>query len=229
MYHRSSFIRNPRGRGDGATQAIMFAMMLWQQIERLPYKPPSTLFLIALQAFIYFSNELSPLEFCLNPIRDFFSHNIWSIETSARTILSPFIHADSHHLYYNQISFLAKGVTLERRYGTIGFILIIALLTVLTQLSYILLCLFLKHRECGVGFSGVIFALKVLYTFDEEGTQLVHGFSVPLRFAAWAELIAIHFLVPNSSFYGHLAGIIAGMLFIFGEKAVFLARKKKRQ
>ena len=228
MHHRSSFIRNPRGRGDGVTQAFMFAMMLWQQIERLPYKPPLTLFLIALQALIYFSGELSPLEFCLNPLRDF-SYNIWSIETSARTILSPFIHADSHHLYYNQISFLAKGVTLERRYGTIGFLLIIALLTVMTQLSYVLLCLFLKHRECGVGFSGVIFALKVLCTFDEEGTQLVHGFSVPLRFAAWAELIAIHFLVPNSSFFGHLAGILAGSIFIFGEKAVVLAMKKKRQ
>jgi rhomboid domain-containing protein 1 len=217
MHNRNPFIRNPRAR-DGAN-ALMFAMMIWQQIERLPYKPPVTLALIAFQAFVYYSGKLSPSEFCLNPLRDFSYRQFLSIESSARTILSPLIHADSTHLYYNMISFLMKGVTLEQRYGSVGFILVVLLLTFLTQLAYILLCFLLNHKECGVGFSGVIFALKVLCNFDEEGMQLVYGFSVPLRFAAWAELITIHFLVPRSSFFGHLAGILAGLVFLGGERA----------
>ena len=39
-------------------------------------------------------------------------------------------------------------------------------------------------------------------------------FTVPLRMAPWAELIIIQLLVPQASFFGHLAGIISGFIFI---------------
>jgi membrane associated rhomboid family serine protease len=179
-------------RSRDSTAMIMFATMLWQQIERFPYKPPVTLALIGLQSFLFFSGELSPIE--------------------------PFIHADNHHLYFNQLSFLTKGVTIEQRYGSISYFLILSLLTIITQVFYITLCLICNKHECGIGFSGVIFALKILCTFDEKGYQMIYGIQIPLRFAAWVELLAIHFLVPRSSFIGHLAGILAGLVFITGEK-----------
>jgi rhomboid domain-containing protein 1 len=215
-------------RSRDSAAMIMFATMLWQQIERLPYKPPITLALIALQAFLFFSGELSPIEFCLNPLRDVTFRNISSIESFARIFFSPFIHADNHHLYYNQLSFLTKGVTIEQRYGSVGYLLILIVLTITTQVVYITLCLVFNQRECGIGFSGVIFALKVLCTFDEKGYQLIYGIQIPLRFAAWVELLAIHFLVPRSSFIGHLAGILAGLLFITGEKLYMHSINRQR-
>lgn len=39
------------------------------------------------------------------------------------------------------------------------------------------------------------------------------GMTVPSRYAAWVELIAIHLLVPNPSFAGHLAGILTGLVY----------------
>lgn len=39
------------------------------------------------------------------------------------------------------------------------------------------------------------------------------GIQIPGKYAAWVELIVIHMLVPNSSFMGHLAGILSGVLY----------------
>lgn len=48
---------------------------------------------------------------------------------------------------------------------------------------------------------------------DPRGYTNVAGFLVPVKYAAWAELLAINMLVPNSSFLGHLAGIVAGLIY----------------
>lgn len=39
------------------------------------------------------------------------------------------------------------------------------------------------------------------------------GIEIPGKYAAWVELIVIHMLVPNSSFMGHFAGILAGIIY----------------
>ena len=59
-----------------------------------------------------------------------------------------------------------------------------------------------------MGFSGVIFALKML-AGDSDGDFGL--FSVPRSMSIWAELLIIQILVPNSSFVGHIAGILAGL------------------
>lgn len=62
--------------------------------------------------------------------------------------------------------------------------------------------------------SGVIFALKVLTTHEEPNMRaMVVGIQIPGKYAAWVELILIHMLVPNSSFMGHLAGILSGVAY----------------
>lgn len=53
-------------------------------------------------------------------------------------------------------------------------------------------------------FSGVIFALKVLTTENQDSG---------MKYAVWTELVLIYLLVPGSSFMGHLAGILAGLTF----------------
>lgn len=60
----------------------------------------------------------------------------------------------------------------------------------------------------------MIFALKVLTTYEEPYIRaMLLGIDVPGKYAAWIELIIIHMLVPNSSFMGHFAGILAGALY----------------
>lgn len=48
---------------------------------------------------------------------------------------------------------------------------------------------------------------------DSEGYRNIQGFRVPTKYATWVELIAIHVLVPNASFMGHFAGVLAGILY----------------
>ena len=71
--------------------------------------------------------------------------------------------------------------------------------------------------QCAVGFSSVIFALKVLVNSD----SLASIFDL----SAWSELLIIQLLVPNASFIGHLAGILAGVAYVWGAALFRVALK----
>jgi len=215
--------RQQRGRGREA-QLLMVAIYLWQQIERLPYKPPATLAAIALQCALFFgSMHLDIHRVCLNAL-DAVRTGLASEASLFRLLVSPVAHADEQHLLINMSSFLLKGAQLEARYGTQRFAVVLVILTALTQAFYVALCVFMGHRECGVGFSGVIFALKSVANVDAQDVQQIYGFSVPTKLAAWAELVLISIMSPHTSFYGHLAGILAGLGFVYAERTVQIGR-----
>ncbi|GLH10794.1 Rhomboid domain-containing protein 1 [Gryllus bimaculatus] len=141
-----------------------------------------------------------------------------------RLIFSVFEHGDDMHLYYNMISYMVKGRTLENRYGSSNYTFFLAVISLATSIMYIFLAkcgAFIFDnpfylQQCAIGFSGVIFALKVVTSGEEPfGNASVGGFVVPTRLAAWLELIMIHILVPGASFMGHLAGILVGVLYCY--------------
>lgn len=142
-----------------------------------------------------------------------------------RLVLSAFEHGDDIHLYYNMLSFLAKGRTLELHFGSPYFAYLLGVFTVLTSVTYVgievLLTEILDDRQyyksCAIGFSGVIFALKVLTTaYWETGYRRYFGIRVSGKYAVWLELVAIQLMVPNASFAGHLAGILVGVSYTQG-------------
>ncbi|CAM9458905.1 unnamed protein product, partial [Sphacelaria rigidula] len=69
-------------------------------------------------------------------------------------------------------------------------------------------------NACTVGFSGVLFALKYVAARRSPGVTEVYGFQVHTRYATWLELLLIALLVPESSFLGHLCGIVAGIMYV---------------
>lgn len=181
--------------------------------------PPVTLCTIAGQVLLYMGIIEVPWE-------------KWEICISAETVLkrrdyrrlffSTFEHGDDMHLYYNMISFLVKGRSLERRYGSTNFAFLLLMISVLTSVIYVGLGHTLTEvlddsyymKSCAIGFSGVIFALKVLTSYETPpGSEYVGFMQVPTRYAAWIELVLIHLLVPNASFMGHFAGILAGLIY----------------
>lgn len=151
------------------------------------------------------------------------AQNVWRGRDWRRLFLSAVEHADDRHLYYNMISFLSKARTLEPRYGSANFAIILAFITTLTSAFYVALglgCANILHdsyylQTCAIGFSGVLFALKVITTMESSqySETRVAGIAMPSKYAPWAELILIHVLVPNASFMGHLAGILAGLTY----------------
>lgn len=143
-----------------------------------------------------------------------------------RFLFAAFEHADDYHLYYNMVSFMWKGKTLEKVYGSGYFAFICLVFTMLTNLVYLalnyLLSMLMFDRafifSCAVGFSGTIFALKVLSTSLWEGQTPQYVFGIPFsgKYAVWGELFLISLVTPNASFIGHLAGILVGTAYTQG-------------
>lgn len=79
-----------------------------------------------------------------------------------RLVISTFDHADDMHLYYNMVSFLWKGLFLERKYGSKKFCVIIGTFSLLCSLTYVALSELASRifddygysYQCAVGFSG---------------------------------------------------------------------------
>lgn len=158
----------------------------------------------------------------------------------ARVLVSSVIHADDWHLYYNMVSYCVKGVQLEFAYGPELYIVLLAFSLFASHLIAVLLSKVMMevavsgnyyldsgYDSCAVGFSAVIFCLKYVVNFGDASTtsmQLpIFGsfhriplINVPTKYACWVELVIISLVTPNASFIGHLAGILAGMLWVHG-------------
>ena len=150
-----------------------------------------------------------------------------------RLILSSIIHVDDWHLYYNMVSLAWKGVHLENSMGMYAYIgLLIYGLIVSHILMIFLSCFFFysymwqwhpfeslaeSYDSCAVGFSAVLFCLKYVLNANSGSISNVYGFALPSKLAAWLEIVIISVMQPNSSFVGHLAGILAGFIWVHGE------------
>lgn len=213
----------PRSRA--RDPSLLFLLLaIGQQVQRLPVKPPVTLALAAFQIAVHVADVpgfTAPLQQVCIHAGAILRAGLLSRDAWRRLLTSPFLHADDMHLYYNMASLLWKGTQLEQRFGS-SYAVIMAALLLLSQLYAVAIALAAARigghhewmQECGVGFSGVLFGMKVLLTADSDGQENVSGFTVPAKWAAWAELLLIYFLVPRSSFLGHLAGILAGLTLV---------------
>lgn len=151
---------------------------------------------------------------------------VWFRGQWQRLFTSPFVHSGDYHLYYNMASFMWKAVSLERHFGSGYFAYMVTVFSVATGLVYLALHYLMAElldqwsamRSCAVGFSAVIFALKVVTThIQPAGMTMIMGFfPIPTRLACWAELVIISVLFPNVSFVGHLAGILVGLAYVWG-------------
>ncbi|XP_006861992.1 PREDICTED: rhomboid-related protein 4 [Chrysochloris asiatica] len=205
-----------RSRGINAGLLLLLSQVYHMGINNIP---PVTLATLALNIW-FFLSPVKPLYGSCISVEKCYQQRDWQ-----RLLLSPVHHADDWHLYFNMASMLWKGSKLERRLGSRWFAYIIVTFSLLTGIVYLLLELSLAtfmdepafQRNCAVGFSGVLFALKVLNNhYCPGGYVSVWGFPVPNRYACWAELVAIHLVTPGTSFAGHLAGILVGLMYTQG-------------
>ncbi|XP_011362371.1 rhomboid-related protein 4 [Pteropus medius] len=205
-----------RTRGLNTGLLLLFSQICYVGVNNIP---PVTLAALALNTW-FFLSPLKPLYGSCLSVEKCFQQKDWQ-----RLLLSPFHHADDWHLYFNMVSLLWKGINLERRLGSKWFAYVIATFSLLTGVVYLFLELAFAEfmdepsfrMNCAVGFSGVLFALKVLNNhYFPGGFVSVMGFPVPNKFACWAELVAIHLMVPGASFAGHLSGILVGLMYTHG-------------
>jgi len=223
--------RERRRRESTASPFVLLLLaQLYQQIDRLPIKPPVTLGLILLNVVCHVQpSAIPPLdvpiaELCLQPAS--IIHHVAQPSLAGlgngltRLVGSALIHGSDHHLYYNMASFLWKGTHLEQKLGSGPFFTLLVTLLFLSHSLAVALALVLPPMPllgspmdmCAVGFSGVIFALKYFMYVEEVGITSIHGILIAYRHAAWLELVLISLVNPQASFLGHLCGIFAGAL-----------------
>eukprot|EP01032_Pedospumella_encystans_P016018 gene16018-18293_t len=142
-----------------------------------------------------------------------------------RLILSAFMHVGDVHLAYNMISLGWKGINLEKAQGPQAFLKLVFYAIVATNLLFVVLGCSMNalhiqpttshFNTCTLGFSGAIFCLKYVWnSLSPSETTTVAGVKIPSKAAAWAELLLISSLVPSTSVVSHVAGILAGYLYM---------------
>eukprot|EP00123_Amoebidium_parasiticum_P020343 comp4797_c0_seq1/m.933 comp4797_c0_seq1/g.933 ORF comp4797_c0_seq1/g.933 comp4797_c0_seq1/m.933 type:complete len:374 (-) comp4797_c0_seq1:271-1392(-) len=212
-----------RGRSRGGFGVYMLVMQLMQiGLENIP---SVTLALIALQSYIF----INPADMHIPSLQEacISANMILRRGQWYRLFLSAFLHGDDYHLYYNMSSLAWKGLILEPRYGPVRYAATIAALVVLSGAFYVVLVSVLVAiygpyaplvgPDCAVGFSGVLFGMKVLLAKEDPGgSSRVFGFTMSHHYVFWVELVLIQVITPNVSFLGHLAGILAGLLLSSG-------------
>ncbi|KAH6929464.1 hypothetical protein HPB50_000281 [Hyalomma asiaticum] len=203
----------------GAFELLLYLML----IVGLDAIPLVTFMAVFGQACVYlrlFSLPWSdPLEACIGVDVVLFKGD-WQ-----RIFYGAIEHGDSMHLYYNMTSFVWKGINIEKKVGSAQFAWILFLLTTVTGVLMVALYYLLGtyvdaifYSRCSIGFSGVIFALKVLdnVLYPEQSRNLfgLHV-TLPSGLIVWLELILVQVMAGNNcSFVGHLAGVLAGFIYI---------------
>ncbi|XP_057330300.1 rhomboid-related protein 4-like [Microplitis mediator] len=183
--------------------------------------PPVTLLGVIVQALLYIGMIQVPWnseDVCISAVK-IIKYKDWR-----SFIFSNFEHGSDMHLYYNMVSFIFKGAYLEPMYSSANFGILLGILSLGCSGMYVFLSWLLMqitadysyYTTCAIGFSAVLFALKVIVVCEErDRLHDVGGFRVPSKFAVWAELVLIHLLVPNASFVGHLGGILVGCIYCY--------------
>eukprot|EP00898_Chlorokybus_atmophyticus_P006557 jgi/Chlat1/6902/Chrsp52S06579 len=225
----AAYSRQHARRGLRDPYLLMLILHTVQQVMRLERKPPVTLALVALNVAVYYRpRELKALvpsleQTCLNP------HLVVKNTDVRRLLLSAFVHGDEYHLVYNMVSLVWKGIQLENTIGSERFLQLVGTLLLMSHglvvgVSYIVAAFFGMpepyYHSCMVGFSAVLFALKIVLNHNSPASTRVMGFTLPTRYACWAELLYIQLVTPRASFIGHLCGILAGLLYVYGSPRV---------
>ena len=147
------------------------------------------------------------------------------IQESYRIITSSFTHASFVHLILNVFAFVQVGISLEQKFGSVMFMILIMTFTALCGVTHVIVANVVNElgfmgamNECAVGFSGVIFALIVVDTqYSRINQRDVFGlFSVNAFVYPFALIAVVQFLAPQSSIVGHLSGVIVGILYTKG-------------
>jgi rhomboid domain-containing protein 1 len=217
-------------RAARAPQLAALAATVWHEYNRLPgAKPACTAAALALLLAVHAASAGTPAS-----IRGACLSASWALRAPPAAVLARFAasaltHGSDAHLAGNALSFLHKAAQLEAAWGGAALAAALLTLTLLTQVLYValgaagarLLDAPALGAQCAVGFSGVIFALKVICQARAggDGWESVGGVRVPARLAAWAELVLISLVSPHASFLAHLAGICAGLLFVGAGRA----------
>ena len=111
----------------------------------------------------------------------------------------------------------------EKHVGTFRFLYISFIVTFFSGIMYVGISLTIALLSndwtwllsSSIGYSGTLFAYATLETFlpNQALTRNLFGMiEIPSKMYPWILLLVLQLLVPNVSFFGHLTGILCGVM-----------------
>lgn len=156
-YHNRGY--QPYGQRQNLALLLLAGQLMQVGFNRIP---PVTLVTILGQVAIFL--KLIPLKYGWPSVGDICISSNYIIKSHdfKRLVTAAFFHLDDWHLYFNMVSFLWKGMKLEKKYGSPYFAYLLAVFTVLTNIVLVGLGVgaaeFLGtpsyKQQCAAGFSG---------------------------------------------------------------------------
>tara|TARA_B100002019_G_C21091013_1_gene508635 strand:+ start:157 stop:738 length:582 start_codon:yes stop_codon:yes gene_type:complete len=140
-----------------------------------------------------------------------------------RLITSNFFHKNIFHLLTNVYSFYGFSYILENQFrNSVNYAVLIFFLGITSNIIIILFSIiemylfktYSIYYTQILGFSGIIFGLKVILLNKFNINTQYFGIVLNPNQTMIFELILASVMFPNVSFYGHLSGIISGILYI---------------
>ncbi|CAL4950376.1 unnamed protein product [Urochloa decumbens] len=226
----SSF-RRPRGFVFDPIKGMIPLLGLQVVLEygrRESSRPPVTAALLAANVLVFLRpGALDGILPRINEVALNYQHSLKFI-LSKKFFLSPFYHFSEPHLFGNMTSLLWMGVQLETYMGSAEFASMVAALLglsqgitgLLSQILSLLGCNIAYYGHQTVGFSSVLFGMKVVLTAWPNRFTWLSGTLIPAKYAVWVELLLIQALYPKSSFLGHLGGLLAGQVYLWLKRSL---------
>lgn len=136
-----------------------------------------------------------------------------------------FPHLNGGHLLLNLVALAPLLARYEKSHGTIYTGVTMNVLAVVAALQYCLVGLFLFPTQQIGGLLGIFFSLMTFYCYKEHFTHPSiytfrlpgNEFPIPTLYVPVIYACFLAFIFPNSSFFGHMAGISAGYLLALGK------------
>ncbi|KAJ7281189.1 hypothetical protein O6H91_Y365900 [Diphasiastrum complanatum] len=149
----------------------------------------------------------------------------WQVYRSYTAVL---FHGSVLHVVFNMLALVPIGSGLERILGSVRYLHLLILLAASNAFLHLAMAYAGAYLplisysdliyQCGIGFSGLIFALIVIESSlsGNQNRSIFGLFNVPAKWYPWILLIVFQLLMPNVSFLGHISGILSGFAYTFG-------------
>jgi len=221
---------NTDGKGRRGIGAVLSSFFLWQKAQEIvrgtrvtPYVSLSLAgFCWALFFFPEHVTRLFPLLSSLHPAAaGIIPATIIANPMGewARLFIAALPHDSNPHVFYNLLSLLWRGHAMENRFGSLYALFLFLFLQLTTSLLHVWISWkwMWEYSFCSFGLNALLMALKVVMNQDPEQGETIHlfGFTLNGRWIPWLELGLLYLLFPHLSIVAHIAGVIAGFLFVY--------------
>ena len=180
---------------------------------------------ILANVIFFLINHISHINIFYNTYQDitFVPYLILEKGEYYRLITSNFFHINIYHLLTNIYSFYGFSYILENQFrNSVNYAVLIFFLGITSNIIIILMSIiemylfktYSIYYTQILGFSSIIFGLKIILLNKFNINTQYFGIVLNPNQTMIFELIFASVMFPNVSFYGHLSGIISGILYI---------------